>query len=46
MDAPKKILMLIGQFYPAIGGAERECEHLAGKLIASGHSVSVTHSSA
>jgi glycosyltransferase involved in cell wall biosynthesis len=41
MSSPEKILMLIGQFYPAIGGAERECENLSRKLIASGHRVSV-----
>jgi len=39
--APKKILMLIGQFYPAIGGAEQECQNLSRKFIASGHTVSV-----
>jgi glycosyltransferase involved in cell wall biosynthesis len=41
MNSPQKILMLIGQFYPAIGGAERECQNLSRKLISLGHSVTV-----
>ncbi len=43
MEKPQslKILMLISQFYPAIGGAERECQNLSRKLAALGHRVSV-----
>ena len=37
----KKILMLIGLFYPCIGGAEQECQKIAGKLRDKGHEVSV-----
>lgn len=38
---PQKILMVIGHFYPAIGGAERECQNISRKLIETGHAVSV-----
>ena len=41
MGPPQKILMLIGQFYPAIGGAERECQNLSRKLITLGHRATV-----
>ncbi|MCX5900140.1 MAG: glycosyltransferase family 4 protein [Proteobacteria bacterium] len=41
MDSPQKILMLIGQFYPDIGGAERECQNLSRKLITLGHRATV-----
>ena len=37
----KKILMIIGLFYPAVGGAERECQKLSKKLQEQGYSVSV-----
>lgn len=35
------ILMVIGQFYPTIGGAERQCGLLARALLARGHGVRV-----
>lgn len=35
------VLMIIGLFYPSVGGAERECHKLAGKLREEGASVSV-----
>jgi len=38
---PQKILLIIGLFHPFIGGAERECQNLAKKLISMGHSVTV-----
>ena len=41
INSPQKILMLIGQFYPAIGGAERECQNLSRKLSVLGHRVTV-----
>ena len=36
-----KILMVIGQFYPVIGGAERQCLKLSKALQARGHEVKV-----
>lgn len=36
-----RILMVIGQFHPTIGGAERQCEILARALLARGHDVRV-----
>lgn len=33
--------MLIGQFHPAVGGAERECQNLSRALLARGHEVTV-----
>ncbi len=35
------VLMIIGLFYPWVGGAERECHKLAGKLREEGATVSV-----
>jgi glycosyltransferase involved in cell wall biosynthesis len=40
-QSSQKILMIIGLFSPCIGGAERECQNLAKKLISMGHSVTV-----
>lgn len=37
-----RILMVIGQFRPTIGGAERQCELLARALVARGHAVRVS----
>jgi glycosyltransferase involved in cell wall biosynthesis len=37
----KKILMLIGLFYPCIGGAEQECQKVARKLRDRGHEVTI-----
>ncbi len=39
--SPEKILMIIGQFHPCIGGAEQECRNLSEKFISLGHAVSV-----
>ena len=36
-----KVLMVISQFHPIIGGAERQAELLAGKLIEKGLEVRV-----
>src|SRR3989338_1203341 len=36
-----KILMVIGQFHPVIGGAEQQCRKLAKALMDRGHTVSV-----
>ena len=42
MDTAKpKILMIIAQFYPSIGGAEQECRKIAKQLKKTGHEVSV-----
>ena len=35
------ILMIIGLFYPFVGGAERECQKLSKRLIKEGISVTV-----
>jgi glycosyltransferase involved in cell wall biosynthesis len=37
----KKILMIIGLFYPCIGGAEQECQKIAKKLAEEGHQISI-----
>jgi glycosyltransferase involved in cell wall biosynthesis len=39
--ATKKILMIIGQYYPIAGGAERECQKLSRRLAQEGMKVSV-----
>ena len=36
-----KILMIAGLFYPSVGGAEKECQKLAKKLMEKGNSVTV-----
>ena len=36
-----KILMIAGLFYPSVGGAEKECQKLAKKLMEKGSSVTV-----
>ncbi len=36
-----RILMIIGQFYPTVGGAERQCLKLSKELIKRGHKISV-----
>ena len=37
----QKILIITGLFHPFIGGAERECQNLAKKLISQGHCVTI-----
>lgn len=36
-----KVLMIIGQYHPVTGGAEKECQKLSGRLLKEGISVSV-----
>ena len=36
-----KILMIIGQYHPVTGGAEKECQKLSGRLLKEGMSVAV-----
>ena len=36
-----KILMIIGQYHPVTGGAEKECQKLSGRLLKEGIAVSV-----
>jgi glycosyltransferase involved in cell wall biosynthesis len=36
-----KILMIIGQYHPVTGGAEKECQKLSGRLVKEGMAVAV-----